>query len=926
MATLYTVKKGDTLSEIAEKYYKTYSSYSTWKEYMNWLVAINDISNPNYIVIGQKLKLDGQLNPSKPSTAYNVTITSFGIISNDASEKELYVTWSFSQTNVDHYVVAWEYCTDAVKWIDGNNGSNPTTKARYYKFTPPANAVSVRVKIKPVAKTRKVNGKDTPYWTGQWCSYSSYNYNQNPPGVPTGLSASISTVPGENKLTATVENIPASLNATSIKFEILRLDDNVKQYVTSKIVNSSVTSVVYILPYKTYKVRCCAINRYGTAGEYSDYTSTLYTVPESVKQSGVRCIATSSTSIKIEWPAIPSAKSYEIEYTTNKEYFDTENTEKTTVTSTMPIYEITKLETGKEYFLRIRTVNDSSKSSWTEPVSAVVGSSPSMPTTWSSNSTAIRGEPMMLYWVHNSVDNSAQTAVDFEITVGDSDPVISSHTKSIPSILNIATEAGEISWWLYSYDAIDHQDGHPIKWRVRTAGITGEYSEWSTMREFTIHDRPVVSLGLTDNNGDDLEGVVKSFPIYISALAGPNTQRPISYHISVHYTPESGEYETLNQNGTSKIVRSGDEIYSEHYDMHGETGPLTLMLTPGSIDLENNGHYTITCTVAMDSGLTAETSYEFDVYWKDVDYSPNAEIVVDEESYSVNINPFCEYHEWKYYLVNYDAYKGAYDADLNIELDATSDFVKQGIKLINSEKEETYTEFWDSVYVYTKPDGVSMFFCKRLAEETSLGDDLTLSVYRREFDGSFTEIQSNIPNNGSTWVVDPHPALDSARYRIVAVDKNTGAISYTDLPGYPIGCTSVIVQWDEAWSVFDNTSEDALVEPEWTGSLLKLPYNIDVSTKHQADVSLVEYIGRKHPVAYYGTQLGETATWNVEIPKSDVDTLYALRRLAIWSGDVYVREPSGSGYWANVTVSFSQKHKETTIPVTLEIARVEGGV
>ena len=43
-------------------------------------------------------------------------------------------------------------------------------------------------------------------------------------------------------------------------------------------------------------------------------------------------------------------------------------------------------------------------------------------------------------------------------------------------------------------------------------------------------------------------------------------------------------------------------------------------------------------------------------------------------------------------------------------------------------------------------------------------------------------------------------------------------------------------------------------------------------------------------------------------------------------GDVYVREPSGSGYWANINVSFSQTHCELIIPVKLEINRVVGGV
>ena len=88
---------------------------------------------------------------------------------------------------------------------------------------------------------------------------------------------------------------------------------------------------------------------------------------------------------------------------------------------------------------------------------------------------------------------------------------------------------------------------------------------------------------------------------------------------------------------------------------------------------------------------------------------------------------------------------------------------------------------------------------------------------------------------------------------------------------------------------------------------------------------MVEYIGRSHPVSYYGTQIGETATWKVDIDKEDEETLYALRRLATWMGDVYVREPSGSGYWANVVVSFSQTHNEVVIPVSLDITRVEGG-
>lgn len=115
-------------------------------------------------------------------------------------------------------------------------------------------------------------------------------------------------------------------------------------------------------------------------------------------------------------------------------------------------------------------------------------------------------------------------------------------------------------------------------------------------------------------------------------------------------------------------------------------------------------------------------------------------------------------------------------------------------------------------------------------------------------------------------------------------------------------------------------------KPAWAGSLLSLPYNIDISDNSNPDVELIEYIGRMHPVSYYGTQKGSTSTWNTDIPKTDKDRLYAIRRLSIYMGDVYVREPSGTGYWANIKVSYSRKHKELTIPVTFTVTRVEGGM
>jgi hypothetical protein len=310
-------------------------------------------------------------------------------------------------------------------------------------------------------------------------------------------------------------------------------------------------------------------------------------------------------------------------------------------------------------------------------------------------------------------------------------------------------------------------------------------------------------------------------------------------------------YETVDAAGNVKIVNIGEAVYSNHFDMDGQ---LLVELSAYNLDLENNISYTVFCTAAMNSGLTAESSLEFIVSWGDIEYEPNCQISIDRDTLVAHIAPYC--------------------VDIN---------------------------------------------------DTPVTDVL-LSVYRREYDGSFTEIETDIDGALNTFITDPHPSLDYARYRIIAKSKSTGTVSHYDPPGYPINEKAVIIQWDEEWSSFDTSAEEELEQPAWSGSLLRLPYNIDVSDSNTVDVTHVEYIGRKHPVSYHGTQLGIVSTWNVEIEKSDIDTLYALRRLAIWMGNVYVREPSGSGYWANIKVSFDQTHCELTIPVSIDVTRVEGGI
>lgn len=842
MATTYIVKKGDTLPQIAENYRDVIrdengnliSSNSARTKY---LAKINDIPDPNRIVVGQTIIISGSaVTPAKTTTS-RATIKAFGLQSN--TDRTMYATWSWTKSYTENYQTIWYYDTGNGVWFIGNDS---TTTDKQSVYTAPSNAIRVKFKVKPISKKHKVNDKETSYWTASWSTEKKYDFSNNPPTTPPAPTVTIDGF----TLTAELDNL--DVNATGICFRVVKNDTVICNGGKASIVKNHVTYKCTISAGAEYKVCCRSYKdkKYSEWSEYSDNVSAMPSVP-SIKT----CKARSETSVYLEWSAVKTAKTYDIEYATKKEYFDGSNATQTTTGIESTHYELTGLESGENYFFRVRAVNsDSVQSGWSSIKSISIGKKPDAPTTWSSTTTATVGEKVTLYWMHNSRDESSQTVAELEI--------FWDGVQSLFVIENTKDEDEKDKVSSFVAPTSTYTEGAKIEWHVRTAGVTGVYGDWSVLRTIDIYAPPVLELNVTNKNGDALD-TLETFPFYIKGLAGPSTQVPIGYHVNI---TANESYETVDNVGNFKMVNAGESVYSKYVDT---SEALMLEMSANNVDLENNISYTVTCVVSMNSGLTAEASSEFIVSWTDMEYEPNAEISIDDETLTASIRPYCE------------------DENGNL--------------------------------IENKYD-----------EEGNLVDGILLSVYRRDYDGNFTEIGADIDNTKAAFITDPHPALDYARYRIVAKTISTGAISYCDMPGYPVGGIAVIIQWEEDWTSFDVYNEDALEEASWSGSMLRLPYNIDVSDTHKTDVSLIEYIGREHPVSYYGTQRGVTSTWNVEIPKDDVETLYALRRLAKWMGDVYVREPSGSGYWASISLSFSQKHCELTIPVTLNITRVSGGV
>ena len=850
-------------------------------------------------------------NPNQePASANQCKVTAFGLQA--GSDRTLFAIWQWVKANTEHCEVQWEYQTKDGNWFVGShtnvNYDSQIMHDGYFDstYSVPEVATMVRFRVRPVSKTYTDKGNTISYWSSVWTGYHKYDTvamntpEPEPIKIPTMPAPSVK-VDGY-KLECKIENIDLKVENTNIgsyayliEFEVVKDDITRAYYGLASIYYATASYTFSIDPGYNYKVR--ARMKVGEDfGEWSNFSSTVQSVPSA--PTGVpNCYATSSTSIRVTWSSVSSAEYYEIEYSDNIEHFDNMIAELIKVEGNNR-YEVTGLDSGAQYYFRVRACNASGNSAWTGFGMILIGTTPIAPSTWSSTTTAIVGEDVILYWIHSNEDGSAERRAEVEVYYDD--------VRMVHNVVNNEVDDDnpqKTSQFVISTNGMT--EGKVIKWRVRTAGITNDLGDWSVQRVIDVYAKPSLSLLLLDSIGHYTR-IVKSFPLVIKGTAGPATQTPVSYHVNI--IPRES-YETVDEVGNFKMIMAGDPVFARSYDISTD---LEVTLTPQDLDLQSDIPYELICTVGMDSGLTAEASIPFDVFWTDVVFAPNAQVVYDADRIVTHINPYCEYYPYKFYEV-------VYENEQWIRTDNTIEYI-EGISVDNA-LTETHQDIVYAGYL----DNVLIHFCIVLSTEPELVPDISLSVYRREYDGTFTELGTGLSNLSRTFVTDPHPPLDYARYRIVATSNLTGSMSFIDLPPYAIQVKTIVLQWNEAWTDYNLGDDGAITKQAWQGSMLQLPYNIDVSENNEIDSSLITYIGRSHPVSYYGTQLGVSAIWHCDVPKYDTQTLYALRRLSVWLGDVYVREPSGTGYWARLNVSFNQNHCELVVPVTINITRVEGG-
>ena len=278
---IYEVKRGDTLWAIAKDYGASIPGNTTRAKVDN-LVKQNNIKDEDKIYVGQELKLSTSGSSSssttqKTTTASKITVSAFGLKSNDTNGRTVIANWSkFDKSGTAGYTCRWTQYLNK-KWV-GSDTDIPHPEDMYCQstFTADSEATKVRFRVRPYYKSNNA----IKYWSDiDWSDIKEYDFSDNPPLVPPVPSIKIEDL----TLTASIDNIKADeLDATGVKFNIVK--DNASSVHTSsevKIVKAAnyVSYQYTVKPGSEYKVRACSVNSKGKTSAWSDFSSNEGTKP-----------------------------------------------------------------------------------------------------------------------------------------------------------------------------------------------------------------------------------------------------------------------------------------------------------------------------------------------------------------------------------------------------------------------------------------------------------------------------------------------------------------------------------------------------------------------------------------------------------------------------------------------------------------------
>ena len=503
-----------------------------------------------------------------------------------------------------------------------------------------------------------------------------------------------------------------------------------------------------------------------------------------------------------------------------------------------------------------------------------------------------------------------------------------------------ATTLESVVW---SVAEASYPDGTVVLAKARTKGAASTWSEWSEDVQTTVYHKAYTSISVSNATpegeyGLQINRLPAGFDIGIGAGGGGSLSQSVLEWRMQLKTHDAVEYTDVW--GNDAVVAAGEVVAemtvpygSDDYSaivQHTEVTALDAVFVNGAV-------YEATAYALMDSGLEAEPStVVFEFAYDGTGMNPPSGAVTPFPDWSAGILPVCTTERRPG-----EDERFVYDADV-LRLDSLPDGYDAVVVSYIGEDAESHEHFWvpgelpDALFA-DSVEGMATVTAVAACKSADHSDraelegqifaehefaDAQLSVYRIERNGDLYPVAEGVPNTSGVLVVDRHPTFGAMEYRIVANDLSTDEMASVDIAGEN-DWKSILVQWAESERTMSGYEEDDSVDFdfEW----VELPWNIRVTQSSAKDVALKSYIGRQHPVALYGTQVGDTGSWSCEIVKNEEDfELRQLRKLSAYMGNCWVREPSGLSYPANVNATVTRSYDSLAVTVDLEVSRVDG--
>lgn len=221
-----------------------------------------------------------------------VQITEFGL--EKGTTRNVFIKWTWNQLHTKEFRVVWYYFTgQGTSFV----GSDARITNKYSSYNAPSNATKVKVKILPIADSRKIGNYTAAYWTAKWTTLREYSFKNNPPTVPSAPSVTISN---KYKLTASLANVNS--DTEQIEWYVVR-DDKTKYYSVKTKVNKNAASMTCTIDAGgKYKVKCRAWKG-NQHSDWSEYSGNEGTVPTGVGEI-TRLEAFSETGVLVDWTGV----------------------------------------------------------------------------------------------------------------------------------------------------------------------------------------------------------------------------------------------------------------------------------------------------------------------------------------------------------------------------------------------------------------------------------------------------------------------------------------------------------------------------------------------------------------------------------------------------------------------------------------------